>query len=124
MEAPLEPCGDGRYVASRVFEGYSSLDLYLMACWAQQRSTLTLLKNPTWIPQRRSTRETRCRRARGREHRPGSGAMNSRQPDFRSSPKTFRVGFIFLTSPGVEPSTADLEAVDRVRRSFTATSSP
>src|SRR5262249_59934764 len=45
-------------------------------------------------------------------------AEGARVPDARTSPKTFRIGFIFLTRPGVDPDPEDLAAVERIREAF------
>ena len=47
-------------------------------------------------------------------------AMGPRRPDYLHSQKEFRLGFVFLTTPGTEPSAEDLEAVERVRQAFGA----
>src|SRR5262249_61262491 len=45
-------------------------------------------------------------------------AEGPRTPGFEVSTKAFRLGFIFLTRPGTEPSADELAAVDRIRRFF------
>lgn len=113
---------DGTYTAERVMDTYSSLDLYLMGLLpASAVSPMTLLRNPaldhtappvegdtvTAVPETVTIEQI-------------IAAEGVRRPDSSSSPKAFRLGFVFLTAPGIEPSAEDLEAVDRVRRAFAA----
>ncbi|HEY2946701.1 MAG TPA: CARDB domain-containing protein, partial [Vicinamibacteria bacterium] len=111
---------DGSYAAARVQDTYFNLDLYLMGLLDASRVTpFTLLRNP----------------AVSRNAIPVEGSVvpadpetvtidqviaaeGRRSPGFPDSPKAFRMGFVFLTRPGTEPSVQELEAVDRVRRFF------
>ena len=111
---------DGRYVAARVQDTYSSLDLYLMGLLDAAKVTpFTLLRSP----------------AVGRNAIPAEGdvvaaaaeavtvdqviaAEGPRSPGFPASPKAFRMGFIFLTRPATEPSAEDLQSAERIRRFF------
>jgi hypothetical protein len=111
---------NGTFSVARTADTYSSLDLYLMGLLDPARvGALTLLRNanpgPSRFPEEGShvtaTPETI-----------GIGqvvdAEGTRQPDHLASPKAFRVGFVFLTRPGVDPDPQDLAAVDRIRQAF------
>ncbi|MEO8360475.1 MAG: CARDB domain-containing protein, partial [Vicinamibacteria bacterium] len=111
---------DGHFKATEVRRGYSALDLYLMGMLpASKVAPFTLLRNPAIDPlglpilgaQIEATPEVVT---------VGQviGAEGERAPNYLQSPKAFRVAFIFLTAPGVDPSPADLEAVETVRRFF------
>jgi subtilase family serine protease/flagellar hook assembly protein FlgD len=115
--------GDGTFRAAAVKERYSDLDLYLMGLLPKDEvPPLTLLRSPG-VDRRRINREG--------EVVPVAAtstilvdqivdAMGPRRPDHLHSQKEFRLGFVFLTRPGTEPSAEDLEAVERVRRAFGA----
>jgi subtilase family serine protease/flagellar hook assembly protein FlgD/fibronectin type 3 domain-containing protein len=116
------PRGDGRYVASRTSAAYSSLDLYLMGLLDPGRlPPFTLLRNaaidrtltPVLDAEVEAVPETIT---------VGQlvAAMGPRVPDHQASTKEFRLGFIFLTRPGVEPDAEDLAAVEVVRQYFAA----
>ena len=101
---------------------YSSLDLYLMGLLpAPGVGSITLLRNPaldaTALPVEGATITAVPETVTIDQI---IGAEGSRLPDSQSSPKAFRLGFVFLTAPGTEPSAEDLEAVERVRRGFAA----
>ena len=121
--ADWQPAGDGTWSAARVRERYSALDLYLMGLLSpEQVPPLTLLRNPDVDP-RRVNEE-------GESVVAGEtatilidqvvAALGPRRPDHRHSQKELRLGFVFLTRPGTDPSPEDLAAVERVRRAFGA----
>ncbi len=120
--ADWTPRGDGRYQAGRVLDGYSSLDLYLMGMLDGAKVTpLTLLRSPG-ADVMRLPHENDVVSAT-----PETVTLDQiiavegpRSPSCLMAPKTFRAGFVFLTSPGVEPAAQDLEAVDTIRRAFAA----
>lgn len=114
--------GNGRFIAGPVRQTYSSLDLYLMGLLDPLKvPPLTLLRNPavdaTGIPQEGDvvTAETETI-----EVAQVLAAEGPRTPDHTLSPKAFRVAFIVLTAPGVQPSDEDLAAVETVRKHFPA----
>ncbi len=112
--------GDGTYRADRVLSGYSALDLYLMGFLDSAKvAPFTLLRNPA-VDAKRPVREGDVVSASPETVTIDQvlAAEGPRSPGYASAPKTFRVGFIFLTSPGVEPSAADLEAVESLRQAF------
>ena len=83
---------------------------------------LTLLRNPA-VDRHRINREGEVVAATGTSEilvQQLVDAMGPRRPDYLHSQKEFRLGFVFLTKPGTEPSPEDLEAVERVRRAFGA----
>ncbi len=114
--------GSGTHTAVRVKERYSELDRYLMGLLAPEDvDPITLLVNPT-IDHTKFSDEGAVVSAT-----PTTvvidqlvAAMGERQPDHRHSQKDFRLGFVFLTAPGTEPSPRDLAAVERVRQTFGA----
>ena len=108
--------GDGTFTAARVEERYSALDLYLMGLLPKEKvPPLTLLRNPA-VDRHRINREGEVVAATGTSEvlvQQLVDAMGPRQPDYLHSQKEFRLGFVFLTKPGTEPSPEDLEAVER-----------
>jgi len=113
---------DGTYTAARVMDTYSSLDLYLMGLLpASGVSPMTLLRNPaldgTASPVEGETITATPETVTIEQIVAAEGV---RRPDSLTSPKAFRLGFVFLTAPGTEPAAEDLEAVERVRRAFAA----
>ena len=116
------PAGAGVYRASRVQQAYSSLDLYLMGLLDPARvAPFTLLRNPAVSPDQPPEEGATV------EAVPETigvaqviSAEGPRQPDHRASQKDFRIGFIVLAAPGVEPSSEDLEAIDHLRDAFEA----
>lgn len=115
--------GDGTFTAARVEERYSALDLYLMGLLPEEKvPPLLLLRNPA-IDRHRINREGEVVATTGTTEVLVDqliAAMGPRTPGWRHSQKEFRLGFVFLTKPGTEPSEEDLEAVERVRRAFGA----
>jgi subtilase family serine protease/flagellar hook assembly protein FlgD len=110
----------GSYTAERVREIYSPLDRYLMGFLDPARvPDFTLIRNPTvdptQLPILDATLSGTAETVRLQQIVDAEGA---RAPDFRSSQKEFRLGFVFLTAPGVEPSAEDLEAVETIRKAF------
>ncbi|HEX9187648.1 MAG TPA: CARDB domain-containing protein, partial [Vicinamibacteria bacterium] len=114
---------DGTFTAAAVRERFSSLDLYLMGLLPPEKlAPLTLLRNPE-VDRHRINAEGDVVTAGGTTTILGEdvvAAMGPRRPDHAHSQKEFRLGFVFLTRPGTEPSLDDLEAVERVRRAFGA----
>ena len=112
--------GPGSYRAARVFESYSPLDRYLMGLLDPGKVTpFTLFRNPAADPARIPVEgELLTAEPETVTIDQVIGAEGPRVPDHLASPKDFRIGFILLTGPAVEPSAADLEAVERVRRTF------
>lgn len=111
---------DGTFVAAGVDQGYSALDLYLMGLLDPAAvPPFVLLRNPA-IDATRIAEEGDVVSAQPETVSIAQviAAEGERSPSFLLSPKAFRVGFVFLTAPGVEPDPADLEAVDLVRRMF------
>jgi subtilase family serine protease len=114
--------GGGVYTAARVREIYSPLDLYLMGFLDPSGvPDFTLLRNPavdpTGLPVEGATVTAAPETvAIGQV----IDAMGPRGPDQRHSQKEFRLGFVFLVRPGQAPTAADLDAVDRIRRTFAA----
>ena len=111
---------DGSYAAARVQDAYFNLDLYLMGLLDPSKVTpFTLLRNPAVsrnaIPLEGSVVQAVPEAVTIDQV---VAAEGPRSPGFEDSPKAFRMGFVFLTRPGTEPSAEDLEAVDRVRRFF------
>jgi subtilase family serine protease/Tol biopolymer transport system component/fibronectin type 3 domain-containing protein len=115
------PTDDGNFVASRVMDSYSALDLYLMGLLDPARvGPITLLRNPAVDPLGVPSEGARVTAQTESISVDQIQAVEGpRSPDHRFSPKTFRVGFVFLTKPGTEPSSEDLDAVERVRQAFT-----
>jgi subtilase family serine protease/flagellar hook assembly protein FlgD len=115
--------GDGTFTAARVMEGYSPLDLYLMGFLPKEKvAPLLLLQNPAIDPQR-INKEGEVVAATGTTQvqiQDLIDDMGPREPGFAFSQKEFRLGFVFLTRPGTEPSPEDLEAVEKIRRAFGA----
>jgi subtilase family serine protease len=115
--------GDGTFTAAHVKERYSALDLYLMGLLPREKvPPLRLLRNPA-VDTTRINREGEVVTATGTTEVLVDqliAAMGPRIPDWRHSQKEFRLGFVFLTKPGTEPSEEDLAAVERVRRAFGA----
>jgi subtilase family serine protease len=115
--------GNGSFTAARVREQYSALDLYLMGFLpAEKVPPLLLLENPA-IDRRGIAREGDVVATTGRKQIEIGrlvDAMGPRLPDSVHSQKEFRLGFVFLTKPGTEPSEEDLAAVEQVRRAFGA----
>ena len=116
------PSGTGMFKAERIQETYSSLDLYLMGLLDPARvSPFTLLRNPaidpTQVPVEGAVVNATTETVRIDQV---VAAEGPRSPGLDASPKEFRLGFIFLTALGVEPSADDLAAADRVRAAFAA----
>ena len=115
--------GDGTFTAAHVKERYSALDLYLMGLLPKEKvPPLRLLRNPA-IDTTRINREGEVVTATGISEIPIDqliAEMGKREPDWLHSQKEFRLGFVFLTKPGTEPSEEDLAAVEQVRRAFGA----
>src|SRR5712691_11049907 len=114
------PRDDGSYAAARVQDTYFNLDLYLMGLLHPAKvPPFTLLRNPAVsrnaIPVEGSVVQAVPETVTVDQV---IAAEGPRSPGFEASPKAFRVGFVFLTRPGTEPSAEDLEGVDRVRRFF------
>lgn len=112
--------GDGSFAATRVDQAYSALDLYLMGFLDPAKvGPFVLLRNPaidTSQPPHEGDRVEAALETVTISQ--VIAAEGERSPSFLESQKAFRVGFVFLTAPGVEPDPADLEAVDFVRRAF------
>lgn len=115
--------GDGSFTATQVGERFSALDLYLMGLRSQDKvPPLRLLRNPD-VDRTHVNREGDEVTAAEVSVIPIQqliDAMGPRRPDSLHSQKEFRLGFVFLTAPGTEPTAEDLEAVERVRRAFGA----
>lgn len=114
--------GGGVFSAARARERYSALDRYLMGLLAPgEVAPITLLRNPS-VDRRQIAvaGETVTATVETILVDQLVAAMGERQPSALHSQKEFRAGFIFLTSPGVDPTLEDLEAVERVRRAFGA----
>jgi subtilase family serine protease/Tol biopolymer transport system component/flagellar hook assembly protein FlgD/fibronectin type 3 domain-containing protein len=115
--------GDGTFTAARVKEHYSALDLYLMGFLPKEKvAPFLLLQNPA-IDRRRINREGEVVAATGTTEIAIDQLveeMGPRKPSSLHSQKEFRLGFVFLTQPGTEPSPEDMEAVERVRSAFGA----
>jgi subtilase family serine protease/Tol biopolymer transport system component/flagellar hook assembly protein FlgD len=114
--------GTGVFRAARVRQLYSSLDLYLMGLLDPLRvAPFTLLRNPAvspyQLPQEGATVSAVTETI---DIAQVVAAESPRQPDHRTSQKDFRVGFVFLASPGADPTAEDLEAVNRLREAFSA----
>jgi subtilase family serine protease/fibronectin type 3 domain-containing protein len=112
--------GDGRYAAARVQDTYFSLDLYLMGLLDPAKVTpFNVLRNPAvsrnGIPLEDAVVEAVPETVTIDQVLAAEGP---RSPGFEAASKAFRLGFIFLTQPGTEPSAEELEAVERVRRFF------
>jgi subtilase family serine protease/flagellar hook assembly protein FlgD len=112
--------GDGRYAAARVQDTYFSLDLYLMGLLDPAKVTpFTLLRSSAvsrnGIPVEDAVVDAVPETITIDQVLAAEGP---RSPGFEAAPKAFRLGFIFLTQPGTEPSAEELEAVERVRRFF------
>ncbi len=121
--ADWTPNGDGTYTAGLVRDHYSALDLYLMGLLDPARvGPLTLLRNPAVDPAQIAPDEGAVMAGTPQALSVDDiiAAEGPRQPDFRNSPKTLRLGFIFLTAPGVDPSADDLAGVERLRAAFGA----
>ena len=114
------PVGAGVFQAERVRQGYSSLDLYLMGLLDPTRvAPFALLRNPSisasQLPQEGAT-VTAVPETIAIDQVVAAEA--ARQPDHQASQKDFRIGFLFLAAPGLDPTTDDLDAVDRLREAF------
>jgi hypothetical protein len=115
--------GDGTFTAARVKEAYSALDLYLLGFRPKEKvPPLLLLRNPA-VDTTAINREGEIVATTGTTDVHVDQLiedMGPRRPDSVHSQKEFRLGFVFLTKPGTEPSPEDLEAVEQVRRAFGA----
>ena len=114
--------GDGTFAAVRVGQQYSALDLYLMGFLAPEKvPPFTLLENPG-VDRHLIDHEGDVVAATPTTVTIEQvvAANGARVPDATHSQKEFRLGFVFLTAPGTEPTPEDLAAVERVRRAFGA----
>ena len=110
----------GTYSAVRVRRQYSPLDLYLMGFLPPDKvPALTLLRNES-VDRHGIVREGDQVAATPERVtiEQLTAAMGPRRPDWRTSQKEFRVGFVFLARPGSEPAPDELAAVERIRRAF------
>ena len=116
------PLGGGSFRADRLDLRYSDLDLYLMGFLPPEEIVpFMLLRNPEFDPTKEPTEgDTITAATETVTIDQIVQAEGPRSPSHVFSPKIFRLGFIFLTAPGVEPDPDDLAAVDRVRRAFPA----
>ena len=116
------PDGPGLFHAARVKEQYSALDRYFMGFLpAEKVQPFFLLRNPGIDP-RRINREGEdvAGVPEAVSLQQVVAALGPRRPDAVHSQKEFRLGFVFLTRPGTEPSVEDLDAVEQIRRAFGA----
>jgi len=114
--------GDGTFTAVRTRDRYSPLDRYLMGLLEPARvPPFSLLRNPAVNPNQFPADDAVVA-ATPESVTIGQviAAEGPRLPDSAHSQKEFRVGFVFLTSPGTEPAAEDLQAVETVRRAFAA----
>ena len=116
------PLGGGSFRADRLDLRYSDLDLYLMGFLPPEEIVpFMLLRNPEFDPTKEPTEgDTITAATETVTIDQIVQAEGPRSPSHVFSPKIFRLGFIFLTAPGVEPDPDDLAAVDRVRQAFPA----
>lgn len=114
--------GAGHWLAARTLSTYSALDLYLMGFLDPAKvPAFSLLRNPAVDAMQFPVQDAEVDAAVETVTLPQVvAAMGPRSPDHRSSPKEFRLGFIFLTRPGTEPDPEDLAAVETVRQFFAA----
>jgi subtilase family serine protease len=114
------PNGDGTFTVRRVVDTYSSLDLYLMGLLDPARvPPFALLRNPSFDPTHPFEEgQTIPAQAETITVEQVMAAEGARVPSHQSSPKQFRMGFVFLTGPGVEPSDEDLQDLENVRAAF------
>ena len=114
------PRSDGRFEATQIEQGYSSLDLYLMGLLDPAKvPPFTLLRNDaidrTLLPREGDIVAATAETVTVDQVIAAEGA---RTPSFLESPKEFRVAFILLTAPGADADPADLQALENVRRAF------
>ena len=108
---------DGTYTAAEIEKRYSNLDLYLMGLAPKEQvPPFTLLINPQvsaeGLPARGDTIEAEAETI----HIEGVISANgSRIPDYSSSPKEFRVAFVYLLDPGTNPTPEDLASLNSIR---------
>jgi subtilase family serine protease/flagellar hook assembly protein FlgD len=114
--------GDGTFAAARVQEQYSALDRYLMGFLPPEKVPPFTLLRSSGVDRHLITREGDVVAATPTTVTIEQivAANGPRVPDATHSQKEFRLGFVFLTAPGTEPTSEDLEAVERVRRAFGA----
>lgn len=114
------PFGPGRYRAERVREAYSPLDLYLMGLLPPERTPeATLLRSPgvdpTALPLEGAEVVADAEQVAVADVVAAEGL---RQPNSQASQKEFRLGFVLLVRPGSQPTTLELQAVERLREAF------
>lgn len=119
-----EDLGGGRFISNSLADGFSQLDQYLMGVRpANQVADSFVLTN--------LTNNGGADRAFG--VRPGLGvtgtrqtvtindiltANGARQPDASTARKAFRAAFVLVTRSGVQPTTATLNKITRLRLAF------
>lgn len=108
---------DGTYTAVEVERRYSDLDLYLMGLAPpEQVAPMTLLLNPAISSEGLPVLGDTIQAQSSSIHIDGVVAANgARIPGYSTSPKDFRVAFVFLVDPATNPTPEQLALLDSIR---------
>ncbi|HLX22219.1 MAG TPA: prenyltransferase/squalene oxidase repeat-containing protein, partial [Usitatibacter sp.] len=112
--------GDGTFTATDVEHRYSPLDLYLMGFIPKEQvPPFTIIDapgvDPTQLPALGATVRGTARTVTIDDV---ISAMGPRIPDVSTSPKNFRLAFIYLTRPGEPVADAEITKLNTIRTSI------